>query len=168
MITRLPDGSPGLFSDISCPGRTRVIRTTSRQSSFCGKRRAAKLHGLNLFKMPIFQKYGNKTIFSLGVGTVSTAEFPGSCPPGPSPSENRSWETYRPLDNLIRLREIEGDTFPGPGFPAGHPVSRPFLSQIISGVFFRAMFSRIFNQYRDLVSRYKNQTVRFFILPYLR
>jgi hypothetical protein len=52
-----------------------VSRKGCRLPGFCAKRRAAKLHGQNPFKTLIFKEYGNKTIFSSGVGTASTAEF---------------------------------------------------------------------------------------------
>jgi hypothetical protein len=40
----------------------------------------AKLHGLNPFKTYVFEKYGNKSIFLSGVGTISLGGnimFPG-------------------------------------------------------------------------------------------
>jgi hypothetical protein len=98
----IPDPEkPALCSVISGPGRTQIFGTTCRSSCFCGKRKANKKHGLNPFKKPFFQKNGNITVFSLGVGTGSTAEFPGRKPPGTSPSERdqerRTIPTRTPL-----------------------------------------------------------------------
>ena len=84
-----------------------------RLSFFCAICRAAKSHGLNPFKMPFFKKYGIKAIFSFGVGTISTAEFPGVPPYQVSPSENRSRETYTPWNNRIFKSGIEWTFFPG-------------------------------------------------------
>ena len=55
-----PTGNPVLFSVIAGTGRGRVFRTTCRSPGFCGKRKAAIVHGLNPFKIPLFKKYGNK------------------------------------------------------------------------------------------------------------
>lgn len=99
-----PSGNPLLFSAIAGAGQPRVFRVTSRSPGFCGNRRAAKLHGPNPLKMPLFQKYGNKKIFSSGVGTPSTAEFPGLDPPRTSPSVNRAGETYRPVQVILYKR----------------------------------------------------------------
>jgi hypothetical protein len=93
-----------------------------RLSFFCVICQAAKSHGLNPFKMLFFRKYGIKSIFSFGVGTISTAEFPGTFLHQFSPSENRSRETYTPGNNLICKRGIEWTLFPGKKVPAGHPV----------------------------------------------
>lgn len=118
-----PIGNPALFSTISGSGRARVFRTTSRSPFFCGKCRAPKLHGVNPFKMLLFQKYINKTIFSSGVGTTSTAEFPGLYPPGISPSENRSRETYNPP--LCPLYKGRIPSICGQGSPPGVRVLVP-------------------------------------------
>ena len=121
-----PSGDPLLFSVMAGSGWPRVFRTTSRSPGFCGKRKAAKLHGLYPLKMPLFQKYGNKNIFSSGIGTPSTAEFPGLDPPRSSPSVNRSGVTYSPvLLILYKRREYpERDPNPLPGARVPIPVRR--------------------------------------------
>ena len=84
------------------------------------------MHGLYPLKMPLFQKYGNKNIFSSGIGTPSTAEFPGLDPPRSSPSVNRSGVTYSPvLLILYKRREYpERDPNPLPGARVPIPVRR--------------------------------------------
>ena len=109
-----PSGDPLLFSVMAGSGWPRVFRTTSRSPGFCGKRKAAKLHGLNPLKMPLFQEYGNKTIFSSGVGTPSIAEFPGQDPPGTSPSVNRSGMTYSPVPLILYKRREYPERDPNP------------------------------------------------------
>lgn len=119
-----PSGYPLLFSVITGSGLPRVIRTTSRSPGFCGKQKAAKLHGLNPLKMPLFQKHGNINIFSSGIGTTSTAEFPGLDPPRTSPSVNQSGETYNPVQLILyKWGEYpERDPNPLPGVRVPVPV----------------------------------------------